>query len=119
MVRLTDLVPALLPSGLNLLLAPLASEMDFVVQELNEENPALLGSAGAYAQAYSMFNGGLAAGMLAGPPWAGFIYSKTNWATMNGTLAVICVLGTVPVVCENFVTSRQFLPQADIDITTC
>ena len=84
--------------GLNVLLAPLASDMSFVVEQLSEENPGLLDSAGAYAQAYSIFNSGLAAGLVIGPLWAGFIYSKTNWAIMNGTLAGICALVSVPVV---------------------
>ena len=84
--------------GLNVLLAPLASDMSFVVEQLSEENPGLLDSAGAYAQAYSIFNSGLAAGMVAGPLWAGFVYSKTNWAIMNGTLAAVCALCSVPVV---------------------
>lgn len=85
--------------GLNVLLAPLASDLSFAVEDLDEENPGLFQSAGAYAQVYSMFNSGMAAGMMAGPPVASLIYSKTNWAIMNFFLAGICVLGTVPVVC--------------------
>lgn len=89
----------LLGLGLNVLLAPLASDLSFAVEDLNEENPGLFQSAGAYAQAYSMFNSGLAAGMMFGPPFASFIYTRTNWAIMNFVLAAICLLGTVPVVC--------------------
>lgn len=97
----------LLGLGLNVLLAPLASDLSFAVEDLNEENPGLFQSAGAYAQAYSMFNSGLAAGMMVGPPFASFIYTRTNWAIMNFILAAICLLGTVPVVC-----GKHFLLQA-------
>lgn len=88
----------LLGLGLNFLLAPLASDLSFAVENLNKENPGLFQSAGAYAQAYSMFNGGLAAGMMFGPPFSSFIYTRTSWAFMNFVLAAICLLGTVPVV---------------------
>ena len=64
--------------GLIVLLAPLASDMSFAIEDLNEKNPGLFQSAGAYAQVYSMFNSGLAAGMMAGPPIASLIYSKTQ-----------------------------------------
>lgn len=87
-------------------LAPLASDISFAVEDLDEKNPGLFQSAGAYTQVYSMFNSGLAAGMLAGPPIASLIYSKTNWAIMNFVIAGICVLGTVPVVCTNGLFSR-------------
>lgn len=97
----------LLGLGLNVLLAPLASDLSFAVEDLNEENPGLFQSAGAYAQAYSMFNSGLAAGMMAGPPFASFIYTRTNWAIMNFVLAAICLLGRVPVVCPNIFFLRN------------
>lgn len=100
-------IEELLGLGLNVLLAPLASDLSFAVEDLNEENPGLFQSAGAYAQVYSMFNGGLAAGMMAGPPFASFIFTKTNWAIMNFILAAICLLGTVPVVCANVFFLRR------------
>ena len=98
-----------------MLLAPLASDLSFAVEDLNEKNPGLFQSSSAYAQVYSMFNSGLAAGMMAGPPVASLIYSKTNWAIMNFVLAGICVLGTVPVVCcpKRFSFSLTFHPEAN------
>lgn len=81
-----------------MLLAPLASEMSFVVDDYAQEFPGAMGSSKAYAQAYSLFNCALAGGQFIGPALSGLIYHKTNWAITMGVLAVFCASGAVPVV---------------------
>lgn len=85
-------------TGLNMLLAPLASEMSIVVDELGKRSPGTMGSSKSYAQAYSLFNCALAGGQLVGPSLAGLLYDQTNWTVTVGVLAAICASGAVPVV---------------------
>lgn len=86
-------------TGLNMLLAPLASEMSFVVEEHDEEQPGTVGGSKSYAQAYSLFNCGLAGGQLVEPTLAGLPYHQTNWTITVLMLAAFCASGAVPVVC--------------------
>ena len=81
-----------------MLLAPLASEMSFVVDDYAREFPGAMGSSKAYAQAYSLFNCALAGGQFIGPALSGLIYHKTNWGVTMGVLAAFCASGAVPVV---------------------
>ena len=85
-------------TGLNMLLAPLASEMSFVVEESEQEFPGTMGSSKAYAQAYSLFNCALAGGQLIGPTLSGIIYQQINWPVTVGVLAIFCASGAIPVV---------------------
>ena len=81
-----------------MLLAPLASEMSFVVDDYAREFPGTMGSSKAYAQAYSLFNCALAGGQFIGPALSGLIYYKTDWGITMGVLAAFCASGAVPVV---------------------
>ncbi|KAG6986703.1 hypothetical protein G7Y79_00073g098020 [Physcia stellaris] len=84
-------------TGLNMLLAPLASEMSFVVDDYAGEFPGAMGSSKAYAQTYSLFNCALAGGQFIGPALSGLIYHKTNWGITMGVLAAFCASGAIPV----------------------
>ncbi|KAL9579163.1 MAG: hypothetical protein Q9212_005266 [Teloschistes hypoglaucus] len=90
---------ALIGTGLNMLLAPLASEMSFVVEEHGKKQPGTMGGSKSYAQAYSLFNCALAGGQLVGPTLAGLLYHQTNWTITVVVLAAFCASGAVPVVC--------------------
>ncbi|KAL8666449.1 MAG: hypothetical protein Q9202_001472 [Teloschistes flavicans] len=99
-------------TGLNMLLAPLASEMSIVVDELGKKSPGTMGSSKSYAQAYSLFNCALAGGQLVGPSLAGLLYDQTNWTVTVGVLAAICASGAVPVA---FCTTGPLRPRLGKD----
>lgn len=84
--------------GTNMIFTPLAADMSVVVDALDREQSGIFGDAGAYAQAYGLFDGALAAGTVFGPAFAGLMYHKIGWAAAAGALAVVCVTGTLPVV---------------------
>lgn len=88
--------------GTNMIFTPLAADMSIVVDALDREESGVFGDAGAYAQAYGLFDGALAAGTVFGPAFAGLMYQQTGWAAAVGTLAAVCVTGTLPVVRISF-----------------
>ena len=81
-----------------MLLAPLASEIPFIVEEHGRKSPGAMESSRSYAQAYSLFNCALAGGQMLGPALAGLLYHQTNWTTTMVVLAAFCASGAVPVV---------------------
>ena len=84
--------------GTTLMLAPLAADMFAIVEQLGKDNKGLFGPAGAYAQAYGLFDTALACGTMFGPAFVGFMYGKVGWKVAVLGLAVFCVSGCVPVV---------------------
>ena len=83
--------------GLNFILAPLAADMFDEVESLVLKHPDTFGSKGAFAQAYSLFDAALGLATVAGPACSGLLLEKTNWQITAGMLAVLCVIGGVPV----------------------
>lgn len=79
------------------MLAPLAADMFYEVELLAEKHAGTFGRAGAYAQAYSLFDAALGFATVVGPGWTGFIYEETNWQITSATLALFCALGSVQV----------------------
>ena len=67
------------------------------VEVLAEQNPQTFGKAGAYAQAYSLFDGALGFATVVGPAWGGFFYEETNWSICALTLAALAAAGAFPV----------------------
>ena len=61
--------------------------------------PGTFGARGAYAQAYSLFDAALGLATVVGPAWAGAFYEGTTWQLTAGSLAVLCAVGGVPVLC--------------------
>ena len=99
LLRLTDhkTLPAqvlfcgfLFMSGLGLALCgpPLSVEIARIVSQIEKEEPGILGSNGATARAYGLYNCAFAAGQFVGPLWAGVMSSHFGWATTT------CVLGS-------------------------
>ena len=84
--------------GLNLILAPVFSEAKAAVDELNEENPGLLGAGSAYATSFALMNTSYAAGTLIGPTLGSLMVSRIGWgnATMVfGIWSAVCVIPTL------------------------
>ena len=71
--------------------------MFYEVEILAEKNPNTFGKAGAFAQAYSLFDGALGFATFVGPAWGGSVYELTSWRTCMLTLAGLCALGAIPV----------------------
>jgi MFS family permease len=53
--------------------------------------------AGAYGQAYGLFNVAFSGGFLVGPLWGGFITEKAGWGIMVGSLAGLAGVSAIPV----------------------
>lgn len=83
---------------LTLIISPLAAELSFVVEEMEQQNSSIFGRSGAYGQAFALFNCAMASATIFGPLWAGFIATKFGWNVVTWTLAILCASGAVPVV---------------------
>ena len=79
------------------ILSPLAADMFHEVGVLAEENPDVFGTRGAFAQAYSLFNGSLGLSAVLGASSSGFFYEKTNWLITVGVMALLTALVAVQV----------------------
>ncbi|TKA76737.1 hypothetical protein B0A49_02707 [Cryomyces minteri] len=84
--------------GLDLVMAPLMAEITYVVEAKEKKRPGLFGPAGAYAQAYGLFNVAFAGGCLVGPLWAGMVNERAGWGTMAWSLALLSLVSAVPTV---------------------
>lgn len=81
-----------------MILSPLATDMFSVVEKMGKDNEGLFGPAGAYAQAYGLFDIALAFGSIFGPTYAGVVYEKAGWRVAVWALAAFCASGSIPVV---------------------
>ena len=79
------------------ILSPLAADMFHEVGVLAEENRDVFGTRGAFAQAYSLFNGALGLSTVLGASSSGFFYEQTNWLTTVGVMALLAALVAVQV----------------------
>ena len=62
-----------------------------------DHQPEVSGSNGAYAQAFSLFNCGIAGGTMVGPLWMGFAVAYRGWALATLTLGLLALSAIVPV----------------------
>ena len=70
------------------------------VESLSKASPPhTFGTKGAFARAYSLFDAALGVATFVGPGWSGAFFKGTNWQIMAGTLAILCAIGGVPVLC--------------------
>ena len=81
-----------------MILSPLAADMFGVVEQMGRDNESLFGPAGAYAQAYGLFNTAMALGIMFGPAYAGLVYEKAGWQAAAWALAAFCASGSIPIV---------------------
>ncbi|KAI4246349.1 MAG: hypothetical protein L6R40_002017 [Gallowayella cf. fulva] len=91
------IVLVLIGIGAELILLPLSADMLYEADILEEENPDVFGEAGSYSKVYSLECAVTGLAVAAGPAWSGLMYEQTNWGITMLTLALICVLGSIPV----------------------
>lgn len=65
---------------------------------MEKENPSIFGAAGAYGQAFALFNSAMALATIVGPIWCGFIATRFGFAMATWNLAVLSASSVVPVV---------------------
>ena len=95
-------------------ISPVMAEFIIIVEAKERESPGLFGGAGAYAQAYGLFNTAWAAGYLVGPVWAGYVENEAGWGTMTWSLGVLSALSAIPVILYTggLITRRKAGPVA-------
>ncbi len=71
--------------------------MFYEVEVLAENNPGTFGQAGAFAQAYSLFDAALGMAVFVGPAGGGLFLEQTTWQITAGVLAIFCAAGALPV----------------------
>lgn len=78
---------------------PIMAEITYSVEAKTRRRPAgFFGKHGAYAQAYSLFNAGWAAGCMIGPLLGGLTSGANGWGTSTLVLGCISILTAVPAV---------------------
>ena len=88
----------LIGCAMALTISPIMAEFIIIVEGKERDNPGMFGGAGAYAQAYGLFNTAWAAGYLVGPVWAGYVNNTAGWGTMTWSLGVLSALSAIPIV---------------------
>ncbi|KAI9039555.1 MFS transporter [Aspergillus affinis] len=78
------------------LLPPVMVEASYVVQDMEEQTPEILGKGGAMALSYGLLNSAFAAGTIVGPFFAGFIRESAGWGTMTWAMAILTGVSAVP-----------------------
>lgn len=61
-----------------LIITPVIAEITYLVSQEEASQPGIFGKHGAYAQAYSLYFWTLAAAILVGPLWAGFLHHSAG-----------------------------------------
>ena len=84
-------------TGMNLILTPLAADMLYEANIIEEQNPDLFGDAGTYALVYSFLCAAFGLATSVGPAWSGFMFEDIDWAAAMVSLVVFCLLGGVSV----------------------
>ena len=79
-------------------MSPLAAELTFIVEAIEQENPGIFGQSGAYGQAFALLTCAMATGTMLGPPFSGVLVANYGWNFMTLMLAVLSTSGAIPVV---------------------
>ncbi|RPA97524.1 MFS general substrate transporter [Choiromyces venosus 120613-1] len=87
---------ALIGIGLVLIMPTVMAEISLFLNEVEENNPGIFGSNGAYAQGYGLFNVAFSAGTFVGPLWSGFLKDAVGWNTMVWTIGVLSIFTAIP-----------------------
>ena len=98
-----------------LVIPAVMAEFTYIVDANEKKQPGIYGDNGAYAQTYSIFNIGWAAGALVGPVWAGFVEAAGGWGTMTLSLGVFSAVSAIPVALftGGFITRKKHQPASD------
>lgn len=83
---------------LTLIISPLAADLSSAVDEMEKRQPGCFGDAGAYAQAYALFNCAMAAAEVVGPIVAGAIQDRYGIPVVAVVLGAWCASAAMPVV---------------------
>ncbi|KAI4267554.1 MAG: hypothetical protein L6R38_008203 [Xanthoria sp. 2 TBL-2021] len=86
-----------LGTGMNLILTPLAADMLYEANIIEEQYPDVFGDAGTYALVYSFLCVAFGLATSVGPAWSGFMFEDINWAAAMISLVAFCLLGGVGV----------------------
>lgn len=82
--------------GLNLVLATVFTETKLVVDEIQTEQPDLLGKKGAYATNFALMNMSFAAGSLLGPILERILVERVGWGNSTLIFGILCALCVTP-----------------------
>ena len=64
--------------------------------DMEKANPGSMGANGAYAQTFSLYNAGIAAGTVVGPLWMSYAVPQQGWATATTVLGALTLSAAVP-----------------------
>lgn len=84
-------------TGMNLILTPLAADMLYEANIIEEHNQDVFGDAGTYALVYSFLCAAFGLATSVGPAWSGFMYEDISWTAAMVSLVAFCLLGGVGV----------------------
>ena len=84
-------------TGLAFVFPCLVDDLSAVAEELELESPEKNGSRGPFAQAFALFNCGIAGGTVLGPLWMGFAVPSLGWPSATLILGILALLACVPV----------------------
>ncbi|CUS15160.1 unnamed protein product [Tuber aestivum] len=87
---------ALIGIGLVLIMPTMMAEVSLSLDEVEENNPGILGKNGAYAQGYGLFSVAFSAGTLVGPLWSGFVKDAVGWNAMVCTIGALSIFTAIP-----------------------
>ena len=74
------------------------AEFTLVAIEKERKHPGSMGSGGAFAQSYSLFNVSWALGSITGSNFAGEISKYAGWGTMGWSFAILCSIAFITAV---------------------
>lgn len=80
-----------------MILTPLAADMLYEGDILQEHNPDVFGDVGTYALVYSLLCAALGLTTAVGPAWSGLIFQEASWTVSMLTQVAICLLGSIGV----------------------
>lgn len=84
--------------ALAMVMTPLAADLSFATDKIEEAEPGVFGPRGAYGQVYALFNISMASAAVVGPIIGGALREKLGWGTMSLVLGLWCLSAVVPVV---------------------
>lgn len=84
--------------ALAMVMTPLAADLSFATDKIEEAEPGVFGPRGAYGQVYALFNISMASAAVFGPIIGGALREKLGWGTMGLVLGLWCLSAVVPVV---------------------
>ncbi|KAF4633423.1 hypothetical protein G7Y89_g4693 [Cudoniella acicularis] len=104
-------------TGLAFVFPCLADDLTNVAEEMGAKYPEINGATGPYAQAFALFNCGIAAGTVLGPLWIGLAVPAWGWLPSTFILGIFALLACVPVYL--FLGPEKTSEEGSTDVRTC